>query len=78
MALEALLRWKHPTHGYMLPGRFIDIAEETGLIVPVGEFVLQRVIEDVVRWRRAGATLVPIAVNISAVQLQRSNLAEKI
>ena len=76
--LEALLRWKHPTHGYILPGRFIDIAEETGLIVPVGEFVLQRVMQDVTYWRRAGATLVPIAVNISAVQLQRSNLPEKI
>ena len=78
MALEALLRWKHPTQGFILPGRFIDIAEETGLIVPVGEFVLQRVLEDVSRWRSAGATPVPIAVNISAVQLQRSNLPEKI
>ncbi len=76
--LEALLRWKHPTHGYILPGRFIDIAEETGLIVPVGEFVLQRVMQDMSYWRRGGATLVPIAVNISAVQLQRSNLPERI
>ncbi|HTT02087.1 MAG TPA: EAL domain-containing protein [Steroidobacteraceae bacterium] len=78
MALEALLRWKHPTQGYILPGRFIDIAEETGLIVPVGEFVLQKAVEDVSRWRASGATLVPIAVNISAVQLQRSNLRDKI
>ena len=78
MGLEALLRWKHPTHGYILPGRFIDIAEETGLIVPVGEFVLQRVVQDVSSWRRSGSKLVPIAVNISAVQLQRSNLADKI
>ncbi len=78
MGLEALLRWKHPTHGYILPGRFIDIAEETGLIVPVGEFVLQRVMQDVGHWRRAGVSLVPIAVNISAVQLQRTNLPEKI
>jgi diguanylate cyclase (GGDEF)-like protein/PAS domain S-box-containing protein len=78
MGLEALLRWKHPTHGYILPGRFIDIAEETGLIVPVGEFVLQRVMQDVSYWRRAGVNLVPIAVNISAVQLQRTNLPEKI
>ncbi|MGH8259118.1 MAG: putative bifunctional diguanylate cyclase/phosphodiesterase, partial [Steroidobacteraceae bacterium] len=77
-ALEALLRWKHPTQGYILPGRFIDIAEETGLIVPVGEFVLNRVLEDVSYWRRGGADPVPIAVNISAVQLQRYNLCEKI
>jgi diguanylate cyclase (GGDEF)-like protein/PAS domain S-box-containing protein len=78
VALEALLRWKHPTQGFILPGRFINIAEETGLIVPVGEFVLQRVLEDVGRWRAGGATPVPIAVNISAVQLQRSNLPDKI
>ncbi|HTU64233.1 MAG TPA: EAL domain-containing protein, partial [Polyangiales bacterium] len=79
MGLEALLRWKQPGHGgFILPGRFIDVAEETGLIVPVGEFVLQRVMEDLQYWRREGASLVPIAVNISAVQLQRSNLREKI
>jgi diguanylate cyclase (GGDEF)-like protein/PAS domain S-box-containing protein len=78
MGLEALLRWKHPTQGYVLPGRFIDVAEETGLIVPVGEFVLQRVLQDTSYWRRAGATPVPVAVNISAVQLQRSNLRDKI
>ena len=78
MGLEALLRWRHPTQGYILPGRFIDVAEETGLIVPVGEFVLQRVMQDASYWRRAGATPVPVAVNISAVQLQRSNLRDKI
>ncbi len=78
VTLEALLRWKHPTQGYVLPDRFIDIAEETGLIVPVGEFVLQRVLRDVSFWERAGARPVPVAVNISAVQLQRSNLCDRI
>ncbi|HTW73680.1 MAG TPA: EAL domain-containing protein [Steroidobacteraceae bacterium] len=79
MGLEALLRWKHPSQsGFILPYRFIDVAEETGLIVPVGEFVLQRVFEDIGYWRNEGATLVPIAVNISAVQLQRSNLRDRI
>jgi len=78
VALEALLRWKHPTHGYVRPERFMGIAEETGLMVPIGDFVLQRAVEDAVRWRQAGGTLVPIAVNVSAVQLQRSNLAESI
>ncbi len=78
MGLEALLRWKHPTQGYILPGRFIDIAEETGLIVPVGEFVLQRVLRDVSCWQQAGVSPVPVAVNISAVQLQRCNLRERI
>ena len=78
VALESLLRWKHPTHGFVPPDRFIAVAEETGLIVPVGEFVLERVVEDAARWRRAGCSVVPIAVNISAVQLQRSNLPETI
>src|SRR5256886_16370878 len=56
----------------------MSIAEETGLMVPIGDFVLQRAIEDAVRWRQEGGTLVPIAFNVSAVQLQRSNLAENI
>jgi EAL domain-containing protein (putative c-di-GMP-specific phosphodiesterase class I) len=60
------------------PERFVNIAEEAGLIVPIGDFVLQRAIEDTVRWRNAGGKLVPVAINVSAVQLQRSNLAESI
>jgi diguanylate cyclase (GGDEF)-like protein/PAS domain S-box-containing protein len=78
MGLEALIRWKHPTHGYVPPERFIGVAEETGLIVPIGEFVLERTVEDIARWRKAGCTIVPVAVNISAVQLQRSNLPDTI
>ena len=56
------------------PDRFIAIAEETGLIVPIGEVVLTRAFQDVARWRQSGCTPVPIAVNISAVQLQRADL----
>lgn len=78
VALEALLRWKHPTYGYVAPKRFIRVAEETGLIVPIGEFVLDRVLQDAQRWRSNGCTLVPIAMNVSAIQLQRSNLPELI
>jgi diguanylate cyclase (GGDEF)-like protein/PAS domain S-box-containing protein len=78
MWLEALLRWEHPHQGSILPGRFIDIAEETGLIVPIGEFVLEHVVQDLSNWRRAGFSPVPVSVNISAVQLQRSNLHERI
>ena len=74
MGLEALLRWKHPMHGFVAPGRFIGVAEETGLIVPIGDFVLERVLSDVARWREMGWTPVPVAVNISAVQLQRTDL----
>jgi diguanylate cyclase (GGDEF)-like protein/PAS domain S-box-containing protein len=78
VALEALLRWKHPNHGYVRPERFVSVAEEAGLIVPIGDFVMQRAIEDTVRWRQAGGTIVPVAINVSAVQLQRSNLADSI
>jgi diguanylate cyclase (GGDEF)-like protein/PAS domain S-box-containing protein len=74
VTLEALVRWKHPANGFVEPARFIHIAEETGLIVPIGEFVLERVMDDAVKWRDSGCVLTPIAVNISAVQLQRSNL----
>ena len=78
VALESLLRWKHPTRGYIAPKHFIGIAEETGLIVPIGEFVLKRVLHDADRWRASGGTLVPISINVSAIQLQRSNLPELI
>jgi diguanylate cyclase (GGDEF)-like protein/PAS domain S-box-containing protein len=74
VALESLLRWKSPGQGFIAPDKFIGVAEETGLIVPIGEVVLARVFEDMARWKQNGCTPVPIAVNISAVQLQRSNL----
>jgi diguanylate cyclase (GGDEF)-like protein/PAS domain S-box-containing protein len=78
VALEALLRWKHPNHGYVRPERFVTVAEEAGLIVPIGDFVLQRAIEDMAQWRSAQGKLVPVAINVSAVQLSRSNLPESI
>jgi len=74
VALESLLRWKHPSRGFIPPARFVAVAEEAGLIVPIGEFVLSRAVQDLVKWRQAGCMQVPVAVNISAVQLQRSNL----
>ena len=74
VALESLVRWKHPVRGFIAPAHFIGVAEETGLIVPIGDFVLQRVLDDADRWRRSGGTLVPISMNISATQLLRSNL----
>jgi diguanylate cyclase (GGDEF)-like protein len=78
IALESLLRWRRPTGEWIAPDRFIGLAEETGLIVPIGEFVLERVLSDAVRWRETGCALVPIALNISALQLQRSNLHDLI
>jgi diguanylate cyclase (GGDEF)-like protein/PAS domain S-box-containing protein len=74
VGLESLLRWKVPGQGYISPEKFIAVAEDTGLIVPVGDIVLARAFEDMARWRDGGHTPVPVAVNISAVQLQRTNL----
>jgi diguanylate cyclase (GGDEF)-like protein/PAS domain S-box-containing protein len=74
VALESLLRWQVPGQGLIPPDKFIGVAEETGLIVPIGEFVLARAFGDVSKWRASGCVPVPIAVNISAVQLQRANL----
>jgi diguanylate cyclase (GGDEF)-like protein/PAS domain S-box-containing protein len=74
--LEALLRWKHPTQGYVSPERFIEVAEETGLIIPIGQFVLDRIGRDISAWRDQGAHLVPVSMNVSAVQLERTKLKE--
>ncbi|HET7810393.1 MAG TPA: EAL domain-containing protein [Steroidobacteraceae bacterium] len=76
--LEALLRWKHPAQGYLSPERFIGVAEETGLIIPLGQFVLDRLGQDINSWREQGAHLVPVSMNVSAVQLERTRLRELI
>ncbi len=79
VTLEALVRWKHPTEGYVAPLRFIPIAEETGLIAGLGDFVINRVIADMVKWRKAGNTvLVPVAINVSPGQLARCDLRARI
>jgi diguanylate cyclase (GGDEF)-like protein/PAS domain S-box-containing protein len=76
--LEALLRWKHPTQGFISPERFIEVAEETGLIIPIGQFVLDRIGSDIAKWREQGGHLVPVSMNVSAVQLERTKLRELI
>jgi diguanylate cyclase (GGDEF)-like protein len=78
VGVEALLRWQHPTLGRIAPDRFIPIAEETGLILPIGDWVLRRAIEQAAAWQRAGLPPLRIAVNLSARQLLQPDLARRI
>jgi diguanylate cyclase (GGDEF)-like protein/PAS domain S-box-containing protein len=69
---EALIRWNHPELGLVPPSDFISVAEETGMIIPIGQWVKKTVCEQLVKWRKSGISLVPISINISAQRfLQR-------
>ncbi|HLD10202.1 MAG TPA: bifunctional diguanylate cyclase/phosphodiesterase, partial [Methylophilaceae bacterium] len=72
---EALLRWKHPEKGLILPAEFIPVAEDTGQIVPIGEWVLRTACMQLTKWRRQGMAAFPLAVNLSVRQLRQSDLA---
>ncbi|HYU24197.1 MAG TPA: EAL domain-containing protein, partial [Thermoanaerobaculia bacterium] len=71
VSVEALIRWNHPTRGLVPPADFISLAEETGLIVPIGEWVVREVCAQLRRWHDAGLTALKAALNISAPQLQQ-------
>ncbi len=71
---EALLRWQHPERGVVSPGEFVPMLEETGLIVPVGEWVLEEACRQVNLWRGAGLPVPRVAVNLSARQLVQGDL----
>jgi len=76
IAVEALVRWKHPKNGVLLPIDFIPLAEETGLIVPIGEWVLRTACQQNKAWQDSGLPPIRIAVNITTQQLNQYNLVE--
>jgi EAL domain-containing protein (putative c-di-GMP-specific phosphodiesterase class I) len=76
--LEALLRLHHPIEGIIPPHRFIPIAEESGLIVPIGNFVLEEVCRDLTGWQRRGLPPVRVALNVSPLQFMRSDFAVQV
>lgn len=68
--VEALIRWRHPTRGMVSPMEFIPVAEESGLIMPIGYWIIQRVCQDVIEFDKAGLTGIDVAINLSFKQLQ--------
>jgi diguanylate cyclase (GGDEF)-like protein/PAS domain S-box-containing protein len=76
VGVEALLRWRHPTLGILLPGVFMSIAEESGLIVPIGRWVLREACRQARAWERARLPLLRLSVNISAVELRSKNFVD--
>jgi diguanylate cyclase (GGDEF)-like protein len=76
--VEALLRWQHPEKGLLLPEKFIHLAEETGLIIPIGYWTLREVCSRAKAWRGAGLQALPVAVNLSACQFAHEQLVPQL
>jgi diguanylate cyclase (GGDEF)-like protein/PAS domain S-box-containing protein len=76
--MEAFVRWKHPELGVLMPGSFIPLAEETGLIVPLGEWVLKKACGQAAGWQTSGKPPIPIAINLSVRQFRHPELLEQV
>jgi diguanylate cyclase (GGDEF)-like protein/PAS domain S-box-containing protein len=75
---EALLRWRHPVRGVVSPAHFISIAEESGMIVPIGQWVLREVCRQGKAWREAGLAPIRLAINVSAVELRAKDFVNDV
>lgn len=78
IAVEAFVRWRHPTKGIILPINFIPLAEETGLIIPIGDWVLKEACKQNKAWQEEGLPPIRIAVNVTTPQLRELNFVEKV
>ena len=78
IGMEALIRWNHPEHGLILPEEFIPVAEETGLILPIGRWVLEKATQQVSEWINKGHGLLRVGVNLSPLQFEDKNLVKEI
>ncbi len=76
LGMEALVRWHHPTRGLVSPDEFISLAEETGLILPIGEWVLHTACRQLKKWHDAGEKSLYVAVNLSGLQLQQADFID--
>ncbi|MEM8713255.1 MAG: GGDEF domain-containing phosphodiesterase, partial [Planctomycetota bacterium] len=78
LGMEALVRWIHPQFGLVSPGQFIPLAEETGLIVPIGEWILREACRQNAAWRSMGLPNIRVSVNLSPIQFRKPNLHESV
>jgi diguanylate cyclase (GGDEF)-like protein/PAS domain S-box-containing protein len=77
-AWEALVRWRHPSLGLIMPGQFIPAAEESGLIGPIGAWVMEQSCSQSREWQKSGHRPIPIAVNVSSMQLRRGDFVDSV
>jgi diguanylate cyclase (GGDEF)-like protein/PAS domain S-box-containing protein len=78
IGLEALIRWNRPGHGLVPPGQFIPIAEESGLIVDIGGWVIEDACRQIRRWELEGLPAIPVAVNLSSLQFHQDDFADRL